>query len=310
MPEIARAMLAGGVAGLADARLGHLRRMKDAGIRADMLLLRSPGLSETAETVRLAEASLNSELEVVASLAQQARALGKVHQVILMVEVGDRREGLMPEDVEEAARQVESLEGVCLLGLGSNIGCLSAARPSTRDTQLLAQIAMHVEEALGRELAVISGGGSIHLPMLEQGRLPARINQLRVGERILLGTDPGGDTSSVYHTHRDAFTLSGETIEVKWKPDGDLHPPGQPACRCRAIVALGKQDLRVEGLVPRMPGLKIVGATSDHLVIDATGGPVRVGDELRFGLDYAALATAMASCYVMKQLAAAPCRAA
>ena len=104
MPEVARAMLAGGIGELADSRLSNLKRMKEAGIKASMLLLRSPALSETAEAVRLAETSLNSEFEVVASLAQKARALGKLHQVILMVDVGDCREGLLPEDVEGVLR--------------------------------------------------------------------------------------------------------------------------------------------------------------------------------------------------------------
>jgi predicted amino acid racemase len=98
MPEVARAMLVGGVRGLADSRLGNIVLMKKAGVKADRILLRSPALSETAAAVRLAKISLNSEFEVVASLARQARALGKLHRVILMVDVGDRREGIVPRD--------------------------------------------------------------------------------------------------------------------------------------------------------------------------------------------------------------------
>ncbi len=308
-------MLAGGVEGLADARLSNLRRMKEAGIKASMLLLRSPALSETAETVGLAEASLNSEFEVVASLAQEARFVGKLHQVVLMVDVGDRREGLMPEDVEEVARKVEGLEGIRLLGLGSNIGCLSGIHPSLKDTQLLVQLAVRVEEAIGRELEVISGGSSIHLSMVEQGKLPARINQLRIGHKILLGADLGDRCS--FHTSQDTFTLVGEVIEVKWKPALSKSSCGKPTeypahrgqdQQCRAILAVGTQDVRVEGLEPKAPGVRIVGASSDHLVLDVTANPVKVGDELAFRLGYPALMTAMASPYVEKVVvsAAAP----
>jgi predicted amino acid racemase len=304
MPEVARAMLAGGVGGLADSRLSNLKRMKEAGIKASMLLLRSPALSETAEAVKLAEASLNSEFEVVASLAQQARALGRLHQVILMVDVGDRREGLMPEEVERVAQKVEGLEGIRLLGLGSNIGCLSGIRPSFENTQLLVQLAVRVEEAIKRELAVISGGSSIHLPMVEQGRVPARINQLRIGHRILLGSDPADGCVFSSHTSQDAFTLIGEVIEVKWKPPlpkSDHSTPRKHPIQCRAILAVGTQDVRVEGLKPKAPGVRIIGATSDHLVLDVTDNPVKVGDELEFGLKYSALMTAMASPYVRKE---------
>jgi len=312
MPEVARAILASGIGGLADSRLSNLRRMKEAGIKVQMLLLRSPALSEATEAVKLAEVSLNSELEVVASLAQEARALGKLHRVILMVDVGDLREGLLPEDVEGVARKVESLEGIRLLGLGSNIGCLSRISPSLKDTQLLVQLAVRVEEAIGRELAVISGGSSIHLRMVEQGRLPARINQLRIGEGILLGSDPADGRPFAY-TSQDTFTLTAEVIEVRWKPvlpqreSGHVvledHPIREDqALRCRAIVAVGTQDVRIEGLSPRTPGMRIVGASSDQLVLDVTARPVKVGDKLEFALKYPALMTAMASPYVRKEI--------
>lgn len=316
MPEVARAILASGVGGLADSRLSNLRRMKEAGIKVEMLLLRSPAPSETTEAVKLAEVSLNSELAVVASLAQEARALGKLHPVILMVDVGDRREGLLPEDVEGVAREIESLEGIRLLGLGSNIGCLSGISPSLKDTQLLVQLAVQVEEAIGRELAVISGGSSIHLRMVEQGRLPARINQLRIGEGILLGSDPA-DGRPFSYTSQDAFTLTAEVIEVKWKPalpnnnnkreSGhsvlEEHPIREdPALRCQAILAVGTQDVRIEGLSPRTPGMRIIGASSDHLLLDVTARPVKVGDKLEFALKYPALMTAMASPYVRKEI--------
>ncbi len=312
MPEVARAILTGGVGGLADSRLSNLRRMKDAGVEADMLLLRSPAFSETAEAVELADVSLNSELEIIASLAQKARALGNLHQIVLMVDVGGRREGLLPEDVESAVQNIEGLEGIRLIGLGSQIGCLSGALPSLENTRLLVQLAGRVEKAIGRELAVISGGSSIHLRMVEQNRLPARINQLRIGEGILLGSDPAGGRP-LPCTSQDAFTLTAEVIEVKWKPtwlkrERGHSAPGErlisekPALRCQAILAVGTQDVRIEGLSPRTPGVRIVGASSDHLILDVTAMPVEVGDELEFDLKYSALMTAMASPYVRKEI--------
>ena len=193
--------------------------------------------------------------------------------------------------------------------------------PFSTEHAVLVQLASRVEEAIGRELAVISGGSSIHLPMVEEGRLPARINQLRIGHRILLGSDPVDGCFFSSHTSQDAVTLVGEVIEVKWKPplpnsDHSIlreRPirEGQ-ALHCRAILAVGTQDVRVEGLKPKGPGMRIIGATSDHLVLDATASPVKVGDELEFGLKYSALMTAMASPYVRKEFcnegAASGCR--
>jgi predicted amino acid racemase len=105
---------------------------------------------------------------------------------------------------------------------------------------------------------------------------------------------------------QDAFTVVAEVIEVKTKPS---LPDGQIAVdafgrtphwedlglRRRAILALGEQDMRVEGLLPRRPDVAIVAASSDHLVVDVTGAdpPVRLGDELAFDPQYPAAATAM-----------------
>jgi predicted amino acid racemase len=309
MPEIAKALLVGGVGELADSRVSNLKRMRDAGIDASLSLLRSPALKEIAETVRLAETSFNSELVTMSALAQAARALGKMHRVILMVDVGDRREGVLPEDVAGIAARIDEIEGIQLVGLGSNIGCLSGLGPSERDTGLLVELADQVEETLGRKLVIVSGGSSIHLSLVEQGRLPGRINQLRVGQKILLGSDPGG-TNCLAQTSQDAFTLVGEVIEVKWKPplagdsrqsmSGGAANGSKQAVQCRAILAMGTQDVRVEGLKPKLAGVKIIGATSDHLVLDVTARPTRVGDTLGFRLEYQALMSAMASPYVKK----------
>jgi predicted amino acid racemase len=67
-------------------------------------------------------------------------------------------------------------------------------------------------------------------------------------------------------------------------------------------LAVGTQDVRIEGLSPRTPGVRIVGASSDHLILDVTAMPVEVGDELEFDLKYSALMTAMASPYVRKEI--------
>src|SRR5512139_94121 len=64
-PQVARAMLAGGVTMLADSRLTNVRRMREGGIDSDVMLLRLPRLSEADEVVTLTQISLNSEVETV-----------------------------------------------------------------------------------------------------------------------------------------------------------------------------------------------------------------------------------------------------
>jgi predicted amino acid racemase len=138
--------------------------------------------------------------------------------------------------------------------------------------------------------------------------MPARATQLRVGGAILIGeVDSTGDWPTAL-PHQDAFTVWAEVIEVETKPstpEGPVAPNAfdQVPCwpnlgrRRRAIVAAGRQDLRIESLVPHRPGVTILGASSDHLVLDVTDAtpPVRLGEELAFRPLYGAIATGMAS---------------
>jgi predicted amino acid racemase len=49
--------------------------------------------------VRSADISLNTELDTLKKLSYYAKASNKNHQVIVMVELGDLREGVLPIDL-------------------------------------------------------------------------------------------------------------------------------------------------------------------------------------------------------------------
>ena len=306
-PEVARAMLAGGVHMLAESRLKNVRRLRDAGIDADVMLLRLPCLSEVGEVVQLTQISLNSQVETVRALARAAQTHGVTHQVMLMLEVGDRREGVMPEEAVDAARGMCDLPGIELIGIGANVSCIGGVLPTQENTQLLVDVADDVERALGIRLRVVSGGHTASLALIERGELPSRVNQLRIGEGILLGVDSAGNWP-LPCPYQDVFNVVAEVVEIDIKPSLPEGPITIDAfgrtpywedlgLRRRAILAIGEQDLRIDGLCPKRPGVTIVGASSDHLVVDVTEADpqVRLGDELEFDPIYAAVATAMAS---------------
>lgn len=100
-------------------------------------------------------------------------------------------------------------------------------------------------------------------------------------------------------------------MEVQTKPSYPvgitaLNAFGEKACcsdigvRRRAIAAIGRQDTNCVGLGPRMPGITVVGARSDHLILDVTQSaePVAVGNVLRFNMDYGTLLRGFTSQYV------------
>jgi predicted amino acid racemase len=311
-------MLAGGVSMLADSRLKNVRRLREAGVDADVMLLRLPRLSEVAEVVRLTQISLNSEVETVRALSCAAQAQGVTHQVLLTVETGDRREGVMPEQAVETARAMLGLPAIDLVGTGTNLACIGGVLPTKENSQLFVDVTEEIERALGIRFRVISGGHTANLELVMRGEMPSRINQLRIGEAILLGTN-NTTNNPLPSPYQDAFNVVAEAIEIKTKPS---LPEGMIAAdafgrkphwedlgpRRRAILAMGEQDLRIDSLRPKRPGVTIVGASSDHLVVDVTEAdpPVHLGEELEFDPVYAAVATAMASIGVTQVIKSGP----
>jgi len=307
-PDVARAMLAGGARWLAESRLGNVSRLRQAGIDADILLLRLPALSEVDEVVQLTQCSLNSQIKTVEALSRAAVAHSILHRVILMIETGDRREGIMPERALMVARGMARLPNIELVGMGANTTCIAGVLPSRENTQLLVDTAEIVERALGLHFKTISAGNSASLALILRKEMPSRATQLRIGGAILIGeVDSTGEWPNAI-PHQDAFTVYAEVIEIETKPsipEGRVAPnafgevPSWPDLgpRRRAILTVGRQDLQIESLVPLRPGVTILGASSDHLVLDVTEATpeVLLGEELAFRPLYGAVATGMTS---------------
>jgi predicted amino acid racemase len=306
-PEVARAMLAGGCTMLADSRLDNVARMRNAGIEAPVLLLRLPAIGEASATVRLCDLSLVSEVITARALSTAAQAEDVTHQVILMVESGDRREGVMPEDAVAACRDILSLPNIELTGIGTSLNCLCGVLPTAENQQAFASVVEHVEAELGVRFRLVSAGHTGNLHLVQAGHVPERFNHFRVGEAILTGTD-FSTWADLPMPHTDAFKVYADVIELKDKPsapDGavgpdafmEVHEWPDLGVRRRAIVALGEIDLRTSSLRPMRPGVTVVGASSDHLVLDVTEADPRVqlGEELGFDTLYPAVSTGWAS---------------
>lgn len=308
-PPVAEALLQGGVDMLADARLENLAGLRRAGLdRVPLMLLRLPSPSRIAETVDLADLVLVSELETMGLLGRAAGVRGP--GAVVMVDLGDLREGLWPDRVEEALRRAKSLDGVRLEGLGTNLTCYGGIKPTPGNLGRLAALAREARDWTGLALPVVSGGNTSSLPLLWDGSLPAGITHLRIGEGIMLGVETLA-RSPLPGLRQDAFRLAAEVIEVQRKPSVPVGEICQDAFgqtpsfvdrgwHRRALLALGRQDCVPEGLHPLQEGLEILGASSDHLIL-ADGAGLRVGDEVAFRPAYGALLAAMTSPYVQKE---------
>lgn len=311
-PQVAKAMLRGGVSSIADSRLENIQRLIKAGVDTEFMLLRLPALSGVDEVVASVAVSLNSELAVLEALSSAAQQRGKVHEVILSVDLGDLREGIWPDDLMPFVREAVRLPGIHIKGLGTNLACFAGVMPDEDNMNRLVELAAEVEHCLDSRLAYISGVNSSGLELIAAGGMPARVNHARIGEAILLGREtthrrPWPDTC------QDAFVLQAEVLELKKKPSVPLGNRSEDAFGkrpafeqrgevLRALLNVGREDIDVEGLTPRDPGAIILGASSGYLVVDVTdaAGSIRVGDTLSFSLNYAALLAAMTSAYVKK----------
>lgn len=313
MHPIVSALVEGGVEGLADSRMENIIELRKREVNQEITLLRLPRLSNVETIVQYADVSINSEVIVMEALSKAAVALGKIHRILLMVDVGDLREGLLINQVVDTVKQISKLKGLYLLGLGTNMGCFGGILPSPRNLGVLVALAEAIEKKVGIRVEIISGGGTSSLLLVEQGNVPAGINQLRIGEGILLGTDTTHNRKIPWLL-QNAFVLRAEVIEVKSKPSVPIGDVGRDAfgkiphfvdrgVRKRAILALGKQDVNVDGITPFDPAMKILGASSDHLILDVTDcqQEIAVGDNVTFSLSYPALLSVSDSNYVAKK---------
>ncbi|WP_298838505.1 alanine/ornithine racemase family PLP-dependent enzyme [uncultured Roseobacter sp.] len=303
-PAIAQAMLDGGAAGLAEARLSNVKRLREAGMTCPVTLIRTPMLSQVDDVVQVCEASFNTEIVVIAGLAAAALRAASVHGIILMVEMGDMREGILPQDLGDIAQQVVDMPGVVLKGIGANFACLNGATPAVAKMQTLSALANDVEGRCGPFLQTVSGGNSANLTWAFGAGTTGRINDLRIGETILLGVDPvtGQRLDGMYS---DACTLVAEVIETDARsvcPYANcselsvvkIQRVPNTSGTTRLLLAIGLQDTDAAGL-EMCPGSSLIGATSDHLVIGTKDLTHCVGSEMRFQMNYSALMRAMAA---------------
>ena len=301
--EIAELFVEAGARMLADSRLQNLRAF--AHLPAEKMLLRSPGPSEVDEAIRWADVSLVADLSIAKRLAKAALAQGLTHRLILMIELGDLREGIYElDEALEAARQINHMKGVQLLGLGTNFACLAMAMPTADRMHRLYSLSRAVREA-GINLHVLSLGNSANFNALGVPRDIGVPLQLRVGEAIVFGRETMGGTQ-LPGTHYQTVILRAEIIELHRKPSEltEAWPDSSQPRRLRAICAMGHQDVPASSLTPLDKKLAIVGATSDHLVLDMQNSPqaYRVGSIVEFSLDYKGVLGALTSRYVATTL--------
>ncbi|MGB3561538.1 MAG: alanine/ornithine racemase family PLP-dependent enzyme [Thermoanaerobaculia bacterium] len=314
-PEIAGALLRAGVSALGDSRIENIEAMRHARVPASMTLLRSPMISQADRVVAHADVSFNTELDVISKLSSAAQETKRTHGIVLMVELGDLREGILPGDLEDTVRETLRFPNISLRGIGTNLACRCGASPDARNMAELSALAGSIEATFGLTVDIVSGGNSANLDWALSDADTGRINDLRLGESILLGREPL-HRQPIDGLHTDAMTLVAEVIESKVKPSqpwgeiaqtafGEEPPTTDRGDITQTILAIGRQDTDPSGLEPPR-GIEVLGASSDHLIVDSGDYHFSVGETIEFQLNYSALVRAMTSPFVAKVVKAYP----
>lgn len=308
--KIVMAMVRGGTNYLADSRLQNLKRLK--GFPLKKVLLRLPMASEVDDLVMYADYSMNSELSTLKEIGKASWRKRTNHKVIVMVDLGDHREGIQPKNLDDFMAEAVLIKGIEVCGFGVNMTCFSGVIPEQETLAKLVSLSRAMEKKYQLDIDMISGGSSSSVYLIDEGGLPEGISNLRLGEVILLGTEAAYGRG-FHNLHQDIFTLKTQIIEIKDKPSmpkgligkdafGNVPEHKDRGILRRAIVALGRQDADPEGISPRNHKISILGASSDHMIVDITDDPdhYEVGDIMTFKVKYPGLLRAMTSPYVEK----------
>jgi len=307
-----------GIGEVHDSRISNLKVVKNIDPDTVTIYIKPPPKDTIPELIKYADISLNTELSTMHELSEEAVRQDKVHKVIIMIEMGDLREGVMRDDLVDFYEKVFRLPGLEVVGLGTNLNCLHGVMP---DGDKLIQLALYkqiIELRFKKKIPLVSGGTTVTIPLLLNNQLPNGINHFRVGEALFFGKDlfSDGVIDGMSDQVMELYTQIIEISEKPMVPTGDLgvNPQGKTAeineadrgkTADRAIVDIGTLDIQPNYLIPVNDNITISDASSDMLVLDVGENPeeYKVGDMIRFKLKYMGALGLMSSDYIEKKVA-------
>ncbi|QLK86567.1 alanine racemase [Staphylococcus sp. 17KM0847] len=270
---------------LAESRLNHIYVQQEP--TEHYMLIRGIVPEDAELTVRYTQISLQTEMETIRALNAAAVAQNIKHQILLMVDWKDGREGVLTYEVVSYVSEIMKLKGINLKGLAFNFMCYRQMPPTEEDLPYIHHFIEAVEKDTQLRFQTISGGNSSMLILAMYQNL-GRINELRIGEAIFRGYETAYNMR-LPQLYDDVVMITGEIIEIKPRLDLRTHQS-----YLQAVVNIGQLDTAVEDITPYDTQLRIVGYTSDVLLIHlGQADYYQIGDVIEFKLGYAAIAQSM-----------------
>lgn len=301
---------------ICDSRISNLRLIKEINPEINTVYIKPPAKYNIKDVVSYADVSFNTEFSTIKWISEEAVRQGKTHKIIIMIELGDLREGVLGDDLTDFYKTVFELPNIEITGIGSNLNCLYGVLPSTDKLLQLSLYKKLIEAQFNQKIPWVTGGTSVVIPLLFKKQIPADMNHFRVGETLYFGNNL--NTNEVIEgMNDDVFRLHSQIIEVNEKPkiptgEMEVNPSGEVfkvdesdygKSSYRALIDIGVLDISTtDFLIPQDDDIKIVGASSDMVVIDLGENKAgrKVGDILDFKLKYMGALRVFNSEYVDK----------
>ncbi|WP_312076154.1 alanine racemase [Chryseobacterium sp.] len=302
---------------ICDSRLSNLKNIKKLSPKTQTVYIKPPAKRLAESIVRYADVSFNTEYDTIKALSEEAVRQKKNHKIVIMVEMGELREGIMARNLPRFYKKVSKLPNIKIVGVGTNLNCLNGILPDQKKMVKLSHFKKIAEEYNQTAIPYISAGSSVTIPLLLQNKIPKEVNHFRIGETLFFGTDVYND-SVIHGMYQGVFTLTAEIIEITEKP---MIPAGKAGTNLtgdkpqhknenkgkksyRAIVDVGILDIELKHIDPVSNNIDIIGASSDMMIIDLhdNNDAYRVGDTINFKMNYMSVLRAMNSDYIDKKI--------
>lgn len=287
---------------ICDSRISNLKLIKEINPNINTVYIKPPAKDNIEEVVRYADVSFNTEFSTIKWISEEAVKQGKTHKIIIMIELGDLREGVLGDDLTDFYKTVFELPNIEITGIGSNLNCLYGVLPSADKLLQLSLYKKLIEAQFKKEIPWVTGGTSVTVPLLLKKQIPANMNHFRVGETLYFGNNLINN-ELIEGMNDDVIRLHAQIIEINEKPKVpigqlDLNPSGEKfeldeedygKKSYRALIDIGVLDIsNTDFLIPLQSDINIVGASSDMLVIDLgeNSSKRKVGDFIEFKLKY------------------------
>lgn len=302
---------------ICDSRITNLKIIKSIAPSIETVFIKPAAKRYISSVVKYADASFNTEYETIKMLSDEAVRQNKLHKIIIMIELGELREGVMREDFVDFYAKVFKLPNIEVVGIGTNLTCMYGVLPNQDKLVQLCLYEQLIEAKFNKSIPYISGGTSVTIPLIAKGLLPKGINHFRVGETLFLGTDVYNYQPNP-NLNQDIFKLYAEIVELREKPmvpDGDLghnvtgdelsfDVNSHNETSYRAIIDVGLLDVEPNHIFPTSKNIKIVGYSSDMMVVDLGEDykQYKVGSLIEFNLNYMGILRVMNCDYVDKRI--------